>query len=369
MTFRKWLVLLMAVVFCADASARSFTVPPITIINDGNVNADPGLAKLNDGRYIVCYVTGLNQLNATISIKLSSDKGATWSAPTVILTPAASHTYAGCDLSMDGAGHILLTTPYETNDGTVANTLVFVGTVGGGGSITWDAGTNTCANVTGNFVNVCYSQPNKILVLDNGTWLQGIYNPTVGAYTSAVVACVACNPSAQVWSAQTNIATSVATRYNEIGLVQLPDHSVIAMIRADGSFTIAGFWRSTSSDRGATWSAPSRDIFVGAPGGPDLVLTTNYIYLISRDSQHTWYWTTKTSPISWSSEFELSTLNYCYGSGFDAGSDRANAAICLGTFDQNDNIGFWTLTPLNYLLAHDLDAGNDNSPAWLDRVA
>jgi hypothetical protein len=250
-------------------------------------NAFVGLGQAPNGDLIIGYskTTSHASADGDLIIKISSDGGATWGSEQIIW-----------DYSVDGGGTDIWFTPRFTtmSDGRIfmsvgkresaASVVDGIGYfVSNDNGQSW-SGPNARTEAT--FTNHA-QEGGGILVLANGDWLY----PYFGRDTGDAADRRSCRvlKSSNLGSTWSNLATVAdgptdGKDYSEIGLVQISNDDVIALIREEDSATI---YTSTSSDDGATWGAASE--IADATGLPaPLLLSTGEIISLQRDNTGTW---------------------------------------------------------------------------------
>lgn len=310
------------------------------IIHDGANNAQPGLCRLQDGRLFCCYSigNGTGQHDSSLVYRTSTDNGKTWSGTTSFVTPAAAHTEVDGAVSVLANGKIIVSWMTEANDESTFQAKVILGTVAADLSISWGSpitvGTTTEATAS------------NVKELANGQLMLGTYDASGNVYVRFSL------DSGATWGARVNVfATPSGTlTCSESRYIQLSNGNILGFLRNDGSLN--GYYTVTSTDSGATWSAPTQ-IFTGvqaaAPAWPDpVLLPSGHIFFIGRftnaggsnpDNQYGYSYSTD-SGVTWAAvTIYYETQDYSYGSDignqsiYDASTNTIMSVLAPGTFN------------------------------------
>lgn len=258
-----------------------------TIIDDTSYNFSPSITRLNGGALVTLYTTGTDHTSFThlINQRISTDGGGTWSAATVVYNPGANFATSDPEVIRLRNGNLLcIFFMNETASTADYRVLRMIGTVVGN-VITWGAPVAICD--AGTAFTACSGKP---LELNNGHILAPVYiKNTADANTFAAV--IKSTDSGVTWGSPVAIASNVSSvAYNEACLVQFerPENGggncpIVSIVRNE---TLRGYSRVESTDMGATWSAPSNVINLGAtnhPGRPAIaVLRNQNLFMFTR---------------------------------------------------------------------------------------
>jgi len=251
----------------------------VTVIDDGVYNAFPGLVQLPNGTLVISYRVNVdhNSFGGVIKYKTSTDQGASWSVAQTAYDPGDPVNTDAADSCMMllANGNVLMTgLLWDTQ--TTAKAFAMLGTVSGS-AITWGAPV-TINKYTG-AVTACSS---PAIQLGNGDLVLPIYGKDTGdTYFRASV--IKSTDNGATWGSRIDIASAPATiEYTETGGI-LSNGDLLLLVRAEQG--AVGYSLVTSSNSGATWSAPSLVINLGAakPGRPSLIqLASGNLFLFTR---------------------------------------------------------------------------------------
>lgn len=233
------------------------------IVADTAYNSLPGLTQLQNGTLVLIYRTATDHssVDGVLNQRISTDGGHTWSSATKLFDSVASSiSVFDCELSTLSNGNVIAIFSAQGPGATQAEVKVMLGTVSGN-IISWGAPASIGhAGYDWNWAN------GKIIELDNGDLLAPTYNGTSANYVTG--------PWVSTVSRSTNggaswgspVTVCAVGQSNETGIVQLSNGTIVAIVRVEG----AGYYRSTSADRGATWSVPAQVITASLVGKPAL---------------------------------------------------------------------------------------------------
>lgn len=311
------------------------------IANDGANNISPDVKRLADDRLIAVYnLCTPSQTLCDIDYRTSSDNGVTWSSAGVVATHATGHTLVMGGLVVLSSGTLIVEL-YDSSDGGVtAFPYVIRGTVSGG-VITWGAEIAISTGFTGG-----KAIPFGALKLANGQLMQSLYDNS-GLNINVVFS----SDSGLTWGGE-KIVVSGNLGYNEASYVQLASGTIVGVLRRDGASK--GYYLTTSTDNGATWSAPTLIFGAGvadAPGGHSLTLTpAGKIFMVGRftgpaGSNQTGYTYSSDNGATWSTPTIYYNIgaysygSYIYGGGFyDSTTKSLMYAVAQGSFSAAEMI-------------------------------
>ena len=285
------------------------SISNVTVVNDGNYDAFPGITSLPNGELIVVYRSGTNHVSvgATINYTVSKDGGETWSAPQVLAAPPAGLECRDAEIATLANGSVMVSF-FQYNDATEnAYPFVVSGTYNSAtGSMTWGSPVQIVTAFPGGGA-ACTS---KVIQLADGTLLLPIYGDSAAIIRST--------DGGRTWGGQVTTALSTATNtYDESNGIVDPNGDIVVFVRCDSSLTAdEGIWRTVSTDGGQTWSTPQevigdncRDAITGAtgvgyPGRPSpVLLPSGAIVMLDRMGTSAGvscnYWTSWDGGLTW----------------------------------------------------------------------
>ena len=274
-----------------------------TIIADGNYNAFPGVARLPDGRLVAVWWAGTAHATpgGVWKYSVSADQGRTWSSATTIDTSSAPIGALDVEVLALRNGTLLLTGTEYFGSTSTYRTVTKAGIVDNNGVITWSADRVVSGSTFTSSVGI--TATGKALELPDGGILLPIYGKNTGdAYMS--VAVLRSTDGGVTWGSQVTIASTPSTKdYTEAGIARFPNGRLVAIMRHDQD--LRGYDESHSTDNGATWSAPTTVINLGAqPGKPALaVLGSGSLFMFTRigGGNNTAYATSYDYGVTWTS--------------------------------------------------------------------
>lgn len=242
-------------------------------------NAFPCFAAAPNGDYVAGYrnsTTHHLSINGDIELRRSTDQGATWGDPTTLLDDD-TWDYRDVDLITTSAGTMVLVNARGHKDGSYPPDSAQAHRSTDNG-VTW----GSPITISGGFVAQA-GAAGGMFQLANGELLSTIYGrDVVGADT--YTKCIVSTDDGASWSVRSTIAKDLGSvAYNEGGIAQLPNGTVVAVIR--NRIVNTNRWdRTLSTDNGATWG-PLAPIFGGAPisGWPYLTIHDGQIFAVARD--------------------------------------------------------------------------------------
>ena len=311
------------------------------IINDGNNNYTPGIARLDDGRLfsVYCVGSGGAQDNGVLTYRLASDAGnagKTWGAAVTIASPSAGNTYANSKVIVWN-GKIIVNCDFNPNGSATSQPCTFVGTVAGDLSISWSAQNNIGGSISG-------GTGGAALALSGSQLMIPVYDGSgnVSGWFSS---------DAVTWGNQTAIASNGSgVNFSESSFIQFASGTIFGVLRNDGANS--GYYSvSTADPTGLTGWGSLTQIFTGvqasAPGGPTLqILPSGHLFFMGRfvgpgSADKTGYsWSTDGAGAVWSAPSiyfnPVSSLgfgSYVYAQGFfDPATYTLMYAIGQGDF-------------------------------------
>jgi hypothetical protein len=220
-------------------------------------DAFPGVALAPDGRLVLTYRGGPSHTGGTdgkVMLQTSSDRGATWSAPSAIYDPAVDVRDPSLTILEDGTTWLISLFTYNTPASPLPVVQVLRST---------DAGATWSAPITASPVGWATSAP----IVDRGDGL--LMAPLYSAPTSgnAVAAVITSTDAGATWTAPATAVTITGADVQEPALVRSPGGTLLMTYRYG---TLDGIGISTYD--GSTWSAASRK-FTGT-GAPRAVYTS-----------------------------------------------------------------------------------------------
>lgn len=290
------------------------------VVNDNLGNYTPGFGRLTDGRLLCVYCVGTNQTNGKIVGKTSADNGKTWSASFDIAIPPAGQTYTDTSITVTGASTIIITFMQEPNDFSTNSVKIIRGMVAGDLSFTWSApitvvGTNLATS-------------SYVLRLANDSLMLGLYHYPGTPSTSVVFS----TDDGLTWGGEVTVTAAQAAgdTFTESNFIQLGSGTIVGIIRNDNltTPTRTGYWRTVSTNNGASWSVPTQvigQVVAQAPSRPAPVLMPDgKIFLLTRftnalDNNRTGYTWSTDEGLTWATVSIYYTIgNYSYGQHISA---------------------------------------------------
>ena len=229
----------------AFGSSPGFGVIPIDpagVVNVAAFGAFPGLAVLHDGVTLICaYLAGYDGQAPPVPtvVRFSSDWGLTWTAEQVVLANGGPG-----GVTVDSSGVIWI--PIQQNG---AGAIGYIKSTDNGA--TWSAYVGLTTTQTG------YARTSAPIVqLANGDLILPFYGwITAGGTVDYCNACFMRSTNGGTTWTETRIASqSGSYSWTEPNIVQLANGHLVCMIREDTFVTST--YICTSSDNGATWTAP-----------------------------------------------------------------------------------------------------------------
>lgn len=228
------------------------------IVDNTIYNAFPAITICPNGDLIAIWrrATSYSAIGV-IAISRSSDFGATWSGQATLFSDALDLRDPGLLTLADGR----VVAQYRTHGATLADQEIRLSYSDDNG-VTW----GTPIPVPFAFTQSCYSA-SAPTELDDGTLLVCAYGKDAGD-THTSVRVVATSDDGGSWSADVTVADGEVDGkpYNEAHIAPLPDGTLVALVRCD-EVGAQAIYRSTSTDDGATWSAPAL-VLSGSGGRP-----------------------------------------------------------------------------------------------------
>ena len=236
---------------------------PFDITNDSKANALPSACKLADGKWLLIYAKAddFESTKATIVGKLSSDEGATWGTEFAVVSHATLSTF-NPGICTTGTGRVVLA--YNLYDhsgpstGTDAVRVIYSDDAASGGSATW----SSPYTVDATFTSYCAYSASRPVVLPSATVLLPVYGSS-GTESSALVFFSTDNGA--TFGSPVAMANGVADgrNYYEPSIAYLAGGTLLAQYRtSSGAGTM---YQNSSTDSGATWSAPAASIGAFSP--------------------------------------------------------------------------------------------------------
>lgn len=215
----------------------------------GQHNNFPALTLCLDGTLLAVWRKGTAhgiEVAANLVQSRSADLGATWTAPTVLLSDS---TYDQRDPSLLrlGSGRLALTYYKSNADGPQASVIRFSD----------DHGATWSPEITLPFSFTGWVAVNGVTELADGTLLAYGYGKDSGE-TYAITRSMRSTDGGANWGGEATIASGASQGFNEVCVDTLPNGTVMALVRSDDVST--GHYRSISADGGASWSAATKVI-------------------------------------------------------------------------------------------------------------
>lgn len=342
------------------ASALPVDAPLLAsdIVNDGNQNDLPGISRLRDGRLIAVYIVQNGSgLQGILKYSLSSDNGHTWGAGITLATPSGTTGYFDGSVTVLANGQIVVSSMLEQNPETGGITpIVFLGTVVGGGAITWSSGISISSALT------LPATSSYALLLQNNQLMLPLYQAggSLGKVTVEFS-----SDYGNTWGSETTVVDVAVTgngdQWNESNFVQFPNGTIFGVLRNDSTTAARkGYWTTTSTNNGATWGSLTQIYSSQAdPGRPALTMTpAGNLFMVFRYAgpggvNQTAYTYSLNSGVTWATPtvyFNTSTLSYgiytyaqCF---YDNVSSTFMCAIGQGSFVGASRVNFQQFYPL-----------------------
>lgn len=219
----------------------------VTIVTDTTWERNaPSLCTLPNGHLLMlnARATADGAMGGVTEQRVSTDGGATWSAPTVIydLGPTMSVGDTGVVLLANGT---LLRTWFEYS-ATIDNSYYSIGTISGD-VITW--GSPVALPMPSGYNQNCTT--GAPLILANGTILLPMYCFLIGDNVYSDVFMTIGSSDGTSWGTPIKITSGGSTAWTETAVWQFTTGKIIAMTRVANRY----YYESHSTDNGATWSA------------------------------------------------------------------------------------------------------------------
>lgn len=231
----------------------------------------PGLARVN-GDLMTVYRSAANHAVGTganrgiIYRETSTDDGATWGSKTTVVDDVNGYDARDPTMLVTTAGTVLV---FHTIAQSSTIYAPYVARSTNNGS-SWSE-----IAITNNYTDFALSA-GEACQAANGDILCATYGEDTGDGDSSVRVSRS-SDDAQTWSHLAEIADGPAASrsYQEPSLIRLPNDDILCVMRTDDTV----FYRSVSSDNGATWSSPTSMVWPGE-GRPALLrLSTGEILL------------------------------------------------------------------------------------------
>ena len=239
---------------------------------DATLDSRPAAIMLNKSTLVTFYAT---TPMGTIRYKMSTDVGKTWGAQTTALTDASLNGEINATLLPNGTIYL----SFFKNDGSGIG--YSIGTVVGN-SITFSAP----VFFTSPFNEYVYTS-GPVQPLSNGNLIMPIWGKnTADTYNTAAVQISTDNGA--TWGSKINVATTIGegTGFTECQLTQLPNNKIVIIMRSAisvGFESYGKYYRSVSTDNGATWSTATVALDIVRVGRPTLTHTASGgLFLVCR---------------------------------------------------------------------------------------
>lgn len=277
----------------------------VTVIDDGNNNSFPSLARLADGTLFLVYRVGTTHSTSkgVIVKRTSTDGGATWSAASTIITDA---TYDVRDpgVTLLSSGRLIIA--YKMTNHTIPASIA------DGARVIYsdDDGVTWSAEITINSALTSYSGCSARIVEKNGTLYLPIFGKNTGD-TYESVSVFTSTDDGETWGGEVTVANGEtdSKNYQEPNILALSNGQLLCLLRSDSSPASANRIRSSvSNDSGLSWEATT-ELFAGYGRPSCAQLSNGMIIVIYRDVSDLQadYRTSSDGGVTWADAVALST--------------------------------------------------------------
>ncbi len=216
-------------------------------------DAFPSAERLQNGNILVAYTTGSAHGSTDQIVKLarSTDNGQSWSISTIFdYTSSATSTATNVGMKQLSNGTILL--PITKTSSGVGTQWISKSTDNG---LTWSSPIYI-ASIDSFFVSNTSQHYGKIVELSNGRLLMPVYGQAAGGNTTWSSTIFESSDGGDTWTYKSTIVYDGVNNWSETAIVNIDDNNIIAVVRKNIGSVFATLSKFTSSDGGATWSAP-----------------------------------------------------------------------------------------------------------------